>query len=174
MLREKIANANKLSKITKINRTTVYLELDKLLNRGLVNYVIKDSKRYYQAADPDKLMEILETRKVKLESILPKLKGLAQPVEPFKIEVYEGKEGLKTFYQDIMNSATEVLAFGVTGKAFEALEFMFPQFVKKYIKKGIKARYLANYDSKIVLKKCENKILAEGIFCRRYNHYLWQ
>jgi len=145
LLKEKICNASKLAKLTKIQRTTVYLELDNLIQKGLVSYVIKNSKRYYQSASPDKLIEILETKKAQIKSILPELKNLSQAINPFKIEIYEGKEGIKTFYQDILNSkAKELLAFGVTGNAFEALNFEFPHFVKQFAKAGLKVRYLAN------------------------------
>jgi len=154
LLREKICNASKLSKITKIQRTTVYLELDNLIKKGLVSYVIKNSKRYYQAASPEKLIENLDTKKQKINSILPDLKNLHHSIEPFKIEIFEGKEGIKTFYQDVLNSNNkELLAFGVTGNAFEILKFEFPHFVKKYEKAGLKVRYLAN--------KSSEKLLAE-------------
>lgn len=154
LLKEKTCNVSKLAKLTKIQRTTTYLELENLIQKGLASYVIKNSKRYYQAASPEKLVEILETKKQKVNSILPSLKSLHQSVEQFKIEIFEGKEGIKTFYQDILNSkAKELLAFGVTGNAFDILKFEFPHFVKKYEKAGLKVRYLAN--------KSSEKLLAE-------------
>jgi sugar-specific transcriptional regulator TrmB len=153
LLEEKNCTASKLAKLTKLNRTTSYLELENLKNRGLVSFVIKDSKRYYQAASPDKLLEILDTQKAKIKEILPSLKNLHKSIEPFKFEVFEGKEGIKTFYQDILNSKTkEVLSFGVTGNAFEILKFDFPHFVKKYEKAGLTARYLANDSAKKLLE----------------------
>ncbi|MDP3026452.1 MAG: helix-turn-helix domain-containing protein [Nanoarchaeota archaeon] len=152
LLKERICNASKLAKLTKIQRTTIYLELENLMRKGLVSYVIKNSKRFYQAASPEKLIEILDTKKQKIKSILPDLKSLHHSIEPFKIEIFEGKEGIKTFYQDILNSNTkELLAFGVTGNAFETLKFEFPHFVRKYEKAGLKVRYLANKSSEKLL-----------------------
>lgn len=110
--------------------------------------MIKESKRYYQTASPDKLIEILDLKKSKIKSILPELKSMHQDIELFKIEVFEGKEGIKTFYQDILNNAKEVLAFGVTGKAMEVLEFSYPHFLKKFMKANIKEKALANISSK--------------------------
>jgi len=152
LLEQKNCTASKLAKLGKINRTTAYLELENLTKKGLVSFVIKDSKRYYQAASPDKLLEILETRKAKLKEVLPILKKRHKSIEPFQFEVFEGKEGIKTFYQDILKEGKEVLAFGVTGKAFEILRFEFPHFIKKYEKAKLTARYLANKDSKRLLK----------------------
>jgi sugar-specific transcriptional regulator TrmB len=153
LLKEKSQTASRLAKLTNLNRTTAYLELENLIRLGLSNYTIKNSKRYYQPAPPKKLIEILETKKKKIKSILPQLESLSSEKEEIKIETYEGKEGLKTFYQDILNNATEVLALGTTGLAFEILDFEFPHFVKDCEKKGIKARYISNQDAKTQLSK---------------------
>ncbi len=170
LLKEKIASASKLAKITKINRTTVYLELDNLIRLGLANYINKNSKRLYQPSDPDKLIDILDTKKAKVNSILPKLKAFSKTIDPFKIETYEGKNGLKTLYQDIMKNANEVQAFGVTGQAYKILKFEFPHLIKKYIKKGISARYLANSDSKELLKQLSKKNVKIKYLPKKYSY----
>jgi sugar-specific transcriptional regulator TrmB len=157
LCKEKICNASKIAKITKINRTTVYLELEHLVNLGLTSYVIKESKRYYQASPPEKLLQMLELKKEKIRSIIPDILALKGKEETFKIEIYEGKEGLKTLYQDIMNTSKEVCSFGVTGKAFEVLKFEFPHIIKKFLEKGLQARYLANHDSKTLLSALPQK-----------------
>ncbi len=169
LLKEKSQTASKIAKLTKINRTTTYLELENLMKLGLVNYTIKDSKRYYQPASPKKLLDILEIKKKKLKSILPELESSQQNLEPFKIEIYEGKEGLKTFYQDILNNAKEVLAFGVTGLAFEILDFEFPHFIKLCKKKGIKAKYIANKNSEKLLKKLPKNFVKIKYLEDKYN-----
>ena len=153
LLKEKSQTASRLAKLTNLNRTTAYLELENLLKLGLVSYTIKNSKRYYQPAPPKKLIETLETKKKKIKSILPQLESLTSEKEEIKIETYEGREGLKTFYQDILNNATEVLAFGTTGLAFEILEFEFPHFIKDCKKKKIKAKYISNENAKNQLDK---------------------
>lgn len=139
------------------------------MKKGLASYVIKNSKRYYHPANPKKLIEILETKKKKINSIMPQLQNLHQDQEPFKIEVYEGKQGLKTFYQDIINNTGEILAFGVTGMAFEILNFEFPHIVKQGIKNKIKIRYLANKDSKKQLNKIPKQILKVKYLSEKYN-----
>ncbi|MFH1503565.1 MAG: helix-turn-helix domain-containing protein [Candidatus Diapherotrites archaeon] len=169
LLKERSQTASKIAKLTKINRTTAYLELENLMKLGLVSYTIKNSKRYYQPASPKKLVEILETKKKKIISILPKLESFQQNEELFKIEIYEGKEGLKTFYQDILNNAREVLAFGVTGLAFEILDFEFPHFIKLCEKKGIKARYIANKNSEKLLKKLPKNFVKIKYLEDKYN-----
>jgi len=169
LLKEKSCTASKLAKLTKLNRTTAYLELDNLMKKGLVSYIVKDSKRYYQPTSPDKLIEILDSKKAKIEAILPHLKSLHKTTEPFKFELYEGKEGIKNLYQDILNNAKEVLAFGVTGNAVEVLKFEFPHFVKKYLKANITARYLANESSKNLLKTLPKTKVKIRYLPKRYS-----
>jgi len=161
LLKEDETNASRLSKITGIHRSTTYQELEVLVKNGLASFVVKDFKRYYIAASPDKLLQILDEKKKNLQDVLPDLKGLQgiSKKSSVNVEVYEGKEGIKTFYQHILNeNPKEVFAFGVTGYAFEVLKYSFPQFLDKYLKAGIKARYLANFDSKKRLQESPKNI----------------
>ena len=151
LLGQKKCNAYGLAKITGINRTTVYLELDNLIQKGLVSYTIKNAKRYYQATNPDKLLEALETKKKKIKNILPDLKKMHEFDESPNVQVFEGKNGIKAVYLDILDSSKEIMAFGVTGKAFEVLQFEFPHIIKNFKKKGVKVKYLANHDAKKIL-----------------------
>jgi sugar-specific transcriptional regulator TrmB len=153
LLAEKTSTASKLAKLTKINRTTVYLELDNLMQLGLVNYVIINSKRHYQAASPDKLIDILNFKRERILSILPKLKVLNTYNVPFKTEVYEGKEGIKTFYQDVLKTNKDFLVLGATGKAMNVMRYYYPQILNKLKKTKIKERALANYTSKKIMDK---------------------
>src|SRR3989344_2963542 len=137
LLREKSCTAAKLAKLSNLNRTTAYLELDNLMKIGIVNYTIKNSKRYYQPASPDKLLFILDEKKEKIKAILPELKALHSTDQPFKIEVFEGRGGIKTFYQDILNSVKEFYVIGATGEALNVMEFSYPHFLRKFIKSGI-------------------------------------
>lgn len=152
LLREGATTASRLAKLTGLNRTTAYLELDGLLHKGLVSYVIRDAKRYYQAANPEKLLQLLELKRKKVEAVLPALSGLHKTIERFRFEVYEGKEGVKTFYQDILKTAVHVDAFGVTGKAFDLLKFDFPHLAREAHKNGLRVRYLANASAQESLK----------------------
>ena len=152
LLKEKSCTASKLAKLAHVHRTTTYLELENLMRKGLVSYVIKDSKRYYQASPPEKFIEILEEKKRNFEAVLPKLKGLHQTSQQFSVEVFEGKEGVKTFYQDIYNTAKEFLVFGATGKATEVLKYSYPHFLEKFIKKNIKERALANFQARKIME----------------------
>jgi sugar-specific transcriptional regulator TrmB len=148
LLKKKLSNALEISKDTKINRTTVYFELENLIRKGLASYIIKDSKKYFMPAEPEKILDILDEKRNNIKKIIPELKELHDLIKKPVIEVYEGREGIKSFYLSILKEKCDVLAFGVTGYAFETLKYYFPQFMKKVIDTNINIKYIANPDSK--------------------------
>ena len=64
-----------------IHASKVYEFLDKLIQKGLVSYVIKSNKKYFSASEPDFLKEFLREKENKIKEqeseinkILPELK----------------------------------------------------------------------------------------------------
>src|SRR3989338_1279088 len=69
---------SKIKEETQMHRTTIYDFLEKLLNKGLINYVIRNNVKYYTAANPTKLFEFLKEKQDHLQTILPELQKLHQ------------------------------------------------------------------------------------------------
>jgi hypothetical protein len=124
-------------------RTTTHEVLKLLSEKGLASCVIKSGVMWFEAADPKKLINILEEKKEKMLAILPELNRLKSSVtEKPRIEMYEGKEGLKTILNDIIESnCKEVLQLG-SARIFEVLEFYFPHWIKSRVKHKIYTRIL--------------------------------
>lgn len=167
LLAEGSCTASRLAKTARLHRTTVYLDLDALMRKGLASYVIKDSRRYYSAARPESLLSLIEEKRARIEQALPKLASLKRSARPLQSEVFEGKEGVRTFYQDILNNPCEVLVLGATGRALEALEFSYPQFIRKAVKAGIKERAIANPDAKEALERHPREFIEVRYFPER-------
>ena len=135
----------------------VYVLLDKLIEKGLVNYIVKDKTKYFSASDPKKLLEYLEKKKATLdlqiketESVLPVLLAQQQALEENeKIAVYEGLEGLKTIYFECIDSLKDGDTVKVLGASFGNLNNLkYKQFFRsitaKRLKKKIKYEYIFN------------------------------
>jgi len=58
------------------------------------------------------------------------------------VQLFEGKEGIKTVYMILSKTKKEVLGFGLTGLAYDFLEFYAPKLFEQMSKK-IHARYIA-------------------------------
>lgn len=135
--------ANDIAKQANLLRTTTYEVLKTLAEKGIVSHAIKSGVKYFEAADPGKLINILEEKKERLNSILPELTALKASVgEKPTIEIYEGKEGLKTILDDIIKTKPEEILTLSSAKIFEALIYYFPHWIKRRAKEGIKARIL--------------------------------
>ena len=74
------ASVQDIGKKANVNRTTTYVVLESLIEKGLVSTLDKDKKTYYIAVSPDNLESIfeiqkkeIEERKKNFEKILPNL-----------------------------------------------------------------------------------------------------
>ena len=56
------AQAGQISKKAQINRTTTYDSVERLIQRGLVTYVIKANKKVFQPVHPTKILEKIKFR----------------------------------------------------------------------------------------------------------------
>lgn len=143
---------SKIVNETKLNRTHIYDRLQKLLNKGLISYVIKSGKKYFNAVSPDKLLQILDEKENEIEErrkeiikILPELKRIIKKEEVF-IEILQGKEGLKTLLQDALDEKKEIFILGFTGSVAKNVEYFYPHYQRKRIKLKIKRKILADSD----------------------------
>ena len=144
--------SNPVSKIkeeTGLHRTTIYDFIEKLLNKGLVNYVIKNNIKFYRAAHPNKLVEFLKEKQKKLAEILPELSELAeyQP-EDVKVEVYKGKEGLKTVMLECIRTGEDTIGIGVDDELYKkALPIFIEQYQKMLKEHNMHERILTKLNS---------------------------
>ena len=135
--------ASETAKKTRLHRRPVYDSLNRLIEKGLISYSIKAGKKYFQAANPEKIVQIAREREKEAEAILPELSAKFKEIKPeISSEIFEGKEGLKTIMEDILKEGKDWLTIGSTGKAPLALPFYLEQFAKRRVKLRIKRKVL--------------------------------
>lgn len=82
----------------------VYESLERLIAKGLVAFVLKNRRKYFEAADPERLMDLLKEKESKLAEVLPKLKAMKIVEERKEVAtVYQGKRGLRTVLDFILS-----------------------------------------------------------------------
>ena len=154
------ATATELSKETNTNRTFTYDRLKKLLDSGLVSYVVKDNKKYFKAAEPNHLLGIIKEREEQVKSILPELEKLKRPrQEGPKVELFSSKKGIRTVLNLILKEKKEVLIHGSITRFQQIMEEYYEIWNKRREKEKIKARILTNEDVELPLAKVD--LLAE-------------
>jgi sugar-specific transcriptional regulator TrmB len=98
-------NVLAIAQKAKLKRTTVYNILPELIEEGLVAATsTKKSKRYF-VTDPRIILKILENKVEDTKSLLPMLTALhAVSIHQPKISLYEGENGAKQIYEDVIKS----------------------------------------------------------------------
>jgi sugar-specific transcriptional regulator TrmB len=161
------AKVNEISKISNLIRTTTYGVLKSLLEKGLVSYVKKDDINYYQATEPKELVNILDEKKQKLESIIPDLEKI-QKLNPVihKVELFEGSKGLKTVLNDLINRDNDtIFIYGSYNKFLSFSNTYAMQYYRKRRERNIFAKVILPNDSEnIVAAKKDKEHLRETRF----------
>jgi len=101
---------------SKVHRRNVYDTLNKLIERGLVFERITSTEHRYQAAEPNKLMELVKEKEEKVQSVMPDLTKLYNAVpHNDDVIVYRGIEGWKNYLRNIIQVGEDVYTIGAKG-----------------------------------------------------------
>lgn len=154
---------NEISRKANLLRETTYAVLKSLVERGLASYVIKSGVKYFQAASPDKLIEILNEKKKRVENILSNLKELQKSaVERPRIELYEGPEGMKTASSDIVKKKDHLVLTYINSDILKVTPFYHPSFRLKRKQNKVFMNVIAEQSETITeLKKLDHKELRK-------------
>ncbi len=141
--------AGQISRKTGIHRRNVYDITERLIKKGLVGYILKNNRRLFEAANPERFNEILREKQGELQESLGDLMFLYQKTkEKQETNFYTGIEGLKTVFQDQLevnrSEKKEILILGASSSAFEVLPFYFKWYDKNRVKKKIRVRIIAS------------------------------
>ena len=135
-----------------MHRAAVYDIIDLLTGKGLVSYVIKANRKYFEAQDPDRLLEYLESKKQdlidkeeKLKQFLPELQ-LKRKLSKEEQEgtLYKSKKGLKSIFEDILKEGKPWFVFGATGEFKELFHAYFIHFHERRIESKIPLKIIFN------------------------------
>lgn len=148
------ASAAKISEETRIERTLCYSIIQKLIDKGLVSYMLQNNVKYFRPAPPEKLMQELKEKEEELKKIMPQLTGLMRlKQEKTKAEVYQGKEGMRAVLKDIIREKKDYIVFGEEGRFQETLPAYSKQFMRMIEEENIKERVLVKEGEDVIKSK---------------------
>jgi len=151
--------ASEIASSTKLHRTHIYDLLESLIKKGIISFVVKENKKYFEAAEPVKLEALLKEKEETLEKdkkalalLVSELKGISlAPKTKFIASVFQGKSAFISQLNDILRTlkrGEEYLVMGFTQKANETLKYFLPGFTKRRIEKGIQRRAIVDFELK--------------------------
>jgi len=146
--------ASQIAEKTNLQRTYVYDILKKLIKKGLVSFIIRENRKYFQAVEPKKLINLWEEKDEKLKEEKNKMKAIIKEMEKISYSkeerliasVYEGKKGFRVILEEILDTNKDYFVIGYSGKADELLEFYLPNFHKRRIKQKIRRKIIFNHE----------------------------
>jgi len=157
--------ATAVSRKAGTHRRSVYDALDRLIEKGLVSYIISNNKRLYQASNPEKLLDFVREKEEMLGEVLPELKAQYDfSKEKEETNFYKGKEGIKYIFEDMIKENDEVFVIGANTGAGEIIKYYFPKYDKKRVEEKIKAKLLFEESAKPVkgIPLADIKYLPKG------------
>jgi sugar-specific transcriptional regulator TrmB len=158
-----------------VARSKVYDIIEKLKQKGLVSEVIKENTKYFQAASPERILDYIKNKETEIRNeeeefskLLPELL-LKQKFAEEKQEakVYVGYEGVKTFYEEILNQLNEgdeYLAMTLSEQSWEnkSLSLFLQKFHQRRAEKKAKAKIIYHVAAQSI--KQNNDFSKTGLY----------
>lgn len=155
----------------------VYVILDKLIQKGLVSFIMKEKTKHFNATTPEKILNYIDEKekslnekRKKIKEQLPSLLALKNSGEKkYETQLYLGYEGIRTAIFDtlnILNSKKEILIMGINLSRNEKYNLLWKNWHSERIKKQVSARMLfSDKDSEFFkifskMNKTEARILS--------------
>ncbi len=97
---------------SEVSSSKIYLVLDRLMKKGLASYFLQARKKYFEAADPRRIVAYLDERekeldeqKGEMEKLMPALlKRRELTKEKHQVTVFRGMKGVETAYDDVLRT----------------------------------------------------------------------
>ncbi|MDD4983851.1 MAG: helix-turn-helix domain-containing protein [Candidatus ainarchaeum sp.] len=147
-----------LSKRSEIPNCKIYETLDKLIEKGLVSFILKSSVKYFQPSSPDALLDFVKEKEKVAEEAIAELKQKYNTVEKSQTaEVYEGIKGVNAAFDKMLDSVGDkgeyfVLGFNTVLGQDDVKKFFY-HYHHRRMKRGITARLIFDTKSKKVIEK---------------------
>ncbi len=161
------SSAGKIAKETKLNRNSVYKALQKLIEQGLVSYVIKANTKEYNASNPAQIEKLIQDREKELSELkkqIPKYREIFESTKKkVEADIYEGIKGAKTIWDSLLDQSKSDDEWHILGapKSAEILGGYFKEFNERRAKKNIKLKIIYNKEAKELIKIRKNQPLSK-------------
>ncbi len=175
MLETGITSTGDIVKKAKISSSKIYQILERLIEKGLANYIIEHGIRQYSATPVERLMDFMDDKKKSIEDgkdalreMIPILKAKQNEQKKTDTLLYRGRAGPIIVLKECLDAGRrgeEVLAYGTTDQ--DDYDKNFPaqtaDFVAEHKKIGFKNRLLYAKGCTFNNPSSEIRYLPKGI-----------
>jgi len=133
----------RLAKKSGVKRTTTYLAVENLKEKGLMSEYMRDNVTVCYAENPKKLTAHLEERKNALEKIMPELLAFTNLIDKKpKIRYFEGRDAYREVFSDVLRYPDNEMLGTFNEKFWDWENYFTSYFMPKRKEKKIWARIL--------------------------------
>lgn len=147
------ASAGELIKYTKLHKKIVYENLERLIDKGLVTYIIDSGIKVFKMADPNMIVELFEEKLTEVEKKKKKAQNIAREIRKLskftnhkqEAVIFRGKKGIRTFYNELISLKKDYVVFGAPEASLKIMgEHYWLNVVQRAKEVNIKAKLLFN------------------------------
>jgi HTH-type transcriptional regulator, sugar sensing transcriptional regulator len=178
------STATKLTQETGIHRTYIYDLVEKLKEKGLISQITEDGKQCFQASEPDRIKEYLLEKIKGIEKIIPELNKIKDKTkEDTSVEVFKGKEGIKTILNDIIKEGKDYCIIGSVKEFEEVLPIFTEQFILRVNENRIREKVILAEGTEVIkaknheyrfLPKKHLLIVGITVYSNKVAFFIWQ
>lgn len=140
-----------LARELRIPRTSVYDNVLKLVEKGLLERVVKFKSQEFKASPLDQLSRTVEKEKRKVESLAQTLDQLKQilvnPIDPStstQVRYYHGTSGIQQMMWNATKAIKETVGYSVYGRVEIVGSTFMKKFIEVFIENKIRDRVIVN------------------------------
>ncbi|MBT7902694.1 TrmB family transcriptional regulator [Candidatus Woesearchaeota archaeon] len=146
----------KLAQKSGISPSNIYDVTNRLLEKGIISKVEKNGVAHFSPANPNHILNFLQDKQTEIEkekelvnSLLPSLLlKFNEKTENTNVEVFQGWNGLKTIFQNLLdecNNKDECFVFGASiGENEQQADIFFTKYSRLREQKGIQTKIIFN------------------------------
>jgi sugar-specific transcriptional regulator TrmB len=142
---------------TGLQSSAIYNALLSLIEKGLISYIKKNGIKYYKSAEPETLIDYIETKKREVLKIIPSLKQKKVSKEENNMEFFESYRGIKSLLFELLKDAKkqDVYRYFAPETKYYNLSTEKVYSAEKHIRieKKIKTKAIYPEDSRSVTRK---------------------
>jgi sugar-specific transcriptional regulator TrmB len=171
------ADAGMIIADTKFHKNIVYDNLEKLIDKGIITFVIENNVKVFRISNSKMLIELYDEEAKEVEKKKLLAKELSKEIDkkireiPFKQEatIYRGVKGVKSFYYKGVDNNQETLAFGAPQESIDILgEVFWRNLQLRRAEKKINAKLIFNPSIKEYGETIKNRFTEVRYFERDF------
>ena len=165
LLKQGMQNPSEISQKLGLHRGYIYDALERMQEKELINSILKNNKKYFQATSPENLIELLKLKLENLQKILPDLKRIMEITkEETKVELHKGQRVYRTLIKDMISylkENDEAYLIGIDENTL--LNEVEPIYLKQYLNL-IQTKHIKE---KIIIKQGSKKLKYHNLKYRQ-------